>query len=106
MHWARSLAGLFASSLLLSATLVRADETPVAQASVGSGAAQDVAPAQDAKPVQDAEQQGSSLDDTTWFGMGFESRQDRFRREMGGPAGQHGGGTSGSRNGGGQGLGR
>jgi hypothetical protein len=56
---------LMSLSLAALSAQLRAEQAPAA-----TGAAQD-AP----RPAADSE-------DWTWFGMGFESRQDHFRREM------------------------
>lgn len=98
MHRARLLAGLIGVSLLLSATLARADETPE-PAAKAEAVEQEQQPQQAGPPISDA-------DDPTWFGMGFESRQELFRREMGTPTGQSGNGGNGAFGGPSQGGGR
>jgi len=63
----RYLTVLMSLSLTGVAVQARADEAPTT-----------------AEPAQAAEQQqpAPASADWTWFGMGFESRQERFRREM------------------------
>lgn len=65
-----------------------------AQSSADSGGEESTAP----EPVAQPATPDTREDDTTWFGMGFESRQDRFRREMGlsGPGGANGGSGGGA----------
>jgi len=61
----RYLTVLMSLSLTGVAVQARADEAPTTE------------------PAQAAEQQPAPASaDWTWFGMGFESRQERFRREM------------------------
>jgi hypothetical protein len=84
---------LMSLSLSLVAVQAHADEAPAA------------------KPTQGDEQQAApATQDWTWFGMGFESRQERFRRDMDAAVPGVGGsaGSSGTGNGqnGGQGGGK
>jgi len=80
----RCLTVLMSLSLTGVAVQARADEAPTT-----------------AEPAQAAEQKPApAAADWTWFGMGFESRQERFRREMdaavpgvGGTAGTSGAGS-------------
>lgn len=96
MRWAKWLTHLLFASMLLSATLAHAQEAPVATTNPTSETAASPPPGKP-EPAADNEDDANP----TWFGMGFESRQDRFRREMGIPTG----GASGGRGGGGSGGG-
>lgn len=101
MRRARLLAGLSVVSLLIAATAARADAQPTpAPATPETERTQVPADTEDDKGLQ-----ADDANDPTWFGMGFESRQERFRREQGvpGSAGGHGGnGGGGPGNGGGR----
>jgi hypothetical protein len=59
------------------------------------------APAPGESSPQQAERPATEHDDWTWFGMGFESRQDQFRRDMDAdlPGGSAGAATSSGGNG-------
>lgn len=96
MYRAVSLAAMFAVSLL-SATQAGADEPVPAPPSESS--------AEPAEKTPDTQQSTDEAADPTWFGMGFESRQERFRRDMGVSNGQpagRGGPAGGAGKGGGR----
>lgn len=80
MHAASSLAILFTLALTLSAPLARADQPVPAPPEDRSDDAASVG--QPGGPQGETE-----AEDPTWFGMGFESREARFRRDMGVPIG-------------------
>ena len=89
MHGARTLAKGMAIALLLAATLARADQPPPEPAPADAAGDDNTEPVAPPAELDDAK-------DPTWFGMGFESRQERFRRDLGMPAGQPGGGSPGN----------
>lgn len=102
MHGAGSLARLVLGALLLSAASARADQPPAEPVPSGETDSLEAAPAEPAtKPATKPD----DAEDPTWFGMGFESRQERFRRDLGMPAGPAGGAGA-EAGGGGKGGGR
>lgn len=92
MQWVRVLAGLMASSLLLSAGLLHAAEP-------GPLPPDDATLSPQSGPSARLDPLSREDDQPTWFGMGFESRQERLRRDMGLSGGAAGSGSPGANGG-------